>query len=165
MQKNMPQRRDDEQEKDIPLDHHKIAAALCCSVLKVKPIGFETDKSDPPLASIEQSANELCAFLFGLQVIQDFWSARCKENIPAEEKAIYSNPVRTPQPNSSKATYSDWFVKLIKSEAFKYLDYDSNLCGEELIFFLSHIYYMIESYSFEYYKSALAEKRSKSKKR
>jgi hypothetical protein len=147
-------KKDDKQKEDFFLDHHKIAAVFCCSVLKARPINFEYDKSDAPLTPIEASANELCAFLLGLQVIQDFWSARCNEDIPAEEKEIYSNPIRLPQPNDPETAYPDWFVKLVKPEAFRHFDYENRQFGKTLIFFISHIYFMIERYSFEYYKKA-----------
>jgi hypothetical protein len=154
LKESMQGKKDDKQKEDFFLDRHKIAAAFCCSVLKAQPINFEYDKSGTPLSAVEESANELCAFLLGLQVIQDFWSARCNENIPDEEKEIYSKPIRTPQPNDSDTTYTDRFVRLLKEEAFKHFDYEHRLFGKTLIFFISHIYFMIESYSYQYYTKA-----------
>jgi hypothetical protein len=135
------------------LDRHKIAAALCCAVLKVRPIKFPVY-----LSSEEKLANEKCAFLLGMQVIQDCWSAKQKEkNISAEEKKIYSQPIRLPEPTIPNAWYSDMFAKLFKEEkTFDHFNIDQHRKFEKrLIFMISNIYFMIERYSFEFIKNEL----------
>jgi hypothetical protein len=139
--------------KDEELDRHKIAAALCCSVLKVRPI----NPGAHPTTTIEKSANELCAFLLGLQVIEDWWHDQTRKDIPAWEKAIYSHPVQLPKTTISKTGYLDIFANLVKEKTFKHLDIDNTEGFEvRLVFLISHIYFMIENYSFEYYKNSPA---------
>jgi len=138
--------------EDEFLDHHKIAAAFCYSVIKARPIDYVTDDSGVSPTDMEKAANEHCAFLFGMQVIQNFWSIKAKENIPVEDKEIYNNPIKLPQPNDTTTTYNDWFIKLLNKEAFKHFDYGNNKFGGTLIFFIAHIYFLIESYSYQYYK-------------
>jgi hypothetical protein len=152
MQKYMEIKISNGQTEDFP-DHHKIAAAFCCSVIKARPINYVMDKSGVASNPYEQSANELCAYLFGLQVIQNFWSDKVNENIPADEKDIYSKPIRTPEPNDPDTTYQDWVTKLLKKGAAEHFDYEHPLFGEKLIFFIAHLYFMIESFSFRYYKA------------
>jgi hypothetical protein len=135
------------------LDHHKIAAAFCCSVMKVRPIDYRPDSSGKALTWLEETANEQCAYLLGLQVVQNFWSNKGRKNISPKKKEIYSKVIKTPVPNDNKK-YIDWFVDLINEEAFEHYNYENDkLFGETLIFFIAHIYFLIESYSFEYYKS------------
>jgi len=139
-------------EEDNLLDHHKIAAAFCCSVLKARPINYVSDNSGIALTQIEKTANEQCAFLLGLQVVQNFWDIKSKENISAEDKEIYNKPIMTPKPNNNNTAYNDWFVALLNENAFKHLDYDNSKFGDTLLFFIAHIYFLIESYSYQYYK-------------
>jgi hypothetical protein len=138
--------------EDDFMDHHKIAAALCCSVLKVKPITFKDD--GPARFPMEESANELCAYLLGLQAVQNYWNTmREGEKTPAEEKMIYNHIIEGATPEDSGTTYQDWFAKLVKKEAFQYFDYGNpDLFEVELIFFISHIYFLIERHSYQYYK-------------
>jgi hypothetical protein len=152
MREAMRGKRDLKLIEDDVLDHHKIAAALCCSVLKVRPIILKTGKSNPPLTPIEESANELYAYLGGLQAVQNYWNAMQKEkNISNKHKTVYRQIIEGPKPDDPKITYQDWFAKLFKEGAFKHFDYEDKLFEETLLFFISHIYFLIESYSFQYY--------------
>jgi len=129
------------------LDHHKLAAIFCCSVLKARPISCLGG------TQLEQSANGACAYLFGLLVIQNFWDYKNKETVTPEEKAIYGQPIQVPIPNDSETTYQDWFVKLLIKESFKHFDYESPSFGNKLIFTLSHIYFLIDNFSYQYYRA------------
>jgi len=138
--------------EDNLLDHHKIAAALCCSVIKAKPISFIANDSDDAPTNMEKTANEFCAFLLGLQVIQNFWSFKCYEDISAEDMEIYNKPIKLPPTNDDDTTYIEWFIKLISGGTFGHFDYENNLFGGTLIFYIAHIYFLIEGYSYQYYK-------------
>jgi len=124
--------------KDDILDHHKIAAAFCCSVMKARPIDYSPDNSGNA-TPLEDTANEQCAFLFGLQVVQNFREAKTKENIPPREKDIYSKRIMLPDPNKN-TVYSVCFENLLSMDAFKRFDYGDKKFGETLIFFIAHIY-------------------------
>jgi hypothetical protein len=132
------------QKEDDVLDRFNIATALCCAVLKAGPIVFKK-KSDTPQTPTEESANELSAFLLGLQAIQNDWNAKPKG------KTVSNKKIEGPKPTDLDTTYQDWFVKLFKEGAFAHFDYEDKLFEETLLFFISHIYFLIESYSFQYY--------------
>jgi len=68
------------------MDSHKIAAAFFCSFLKSRPLTYVPVVSDIPPSGMELRANEHAAFLFGLQVVQDFWSDKLNDTKSAEEK-------------------------------------------------------------------------------
>lgn len=141
-------------DKEEELDHHKLAAAFCCSVLKTKPISYNADKSGGPPTNIENSANEQCAFLFGLQIIQNRWEDNMNdEKYSAVEREIYNNVIMIPAQRDENVRYTDLFVKLINQKAFKHFDYENKEKFDgKLLFFIAHIYFLIESYSFIYYK-------------
>jgi hypothetical protein len=51
-------------------------------------------------------------------------------------------------------------MKLVTDGVEKYLDFDDEKYEEKLIFFIAHIYFMIEKYAYQYHKTKLYEKRS-----
>lgn len=140
------------------MDSHKIAAAFFCSFLKSRPLTYEPDNSDVPPSGMELRANEHAAFLFGLQVVQDFWSDKFNDCKTAEEKEIYKNVIKLPETGSDN--YIHWFMKLVVDGVEKYFDYDNEKFEDKLIFFIAHIYFLIEDYSYQFYKADLYIKRS-----
>jgi hypothetical protein len=138
------------------LDRHKIAAALCCAVLKVKPIKLAPNCTNP--SSEDKLANEKCAFLLGMQVIQDCWSAREAESVQDWEKNIYSQKIRYPVSDDSPGVkYPVMFAKLFKEEkTFDHFNFKKSKFEKRLIFLISHIYFMLEKYSYQYYKNTPA---------
>jgi hypothetical protein len=155
---NMPYR--DSITKMEPLmDNHKIAAAFFCSFLKAKPLAYIPDGSGIPPTYMELRANEHGAFLFGLQVVQDFWADKFFESVSPDDKEIYRNSIVFPQPTDGE-DYIHWFIKLVTDGIDRYFDYQADKFQERFIFFISHIYFMLESYSYQYYKAKLHENRS-----
>jgi len=148
MQRNMQKKDDILFEEDF-IDHHKIAAAMCCSVVKAEPIEVIMKKSGKKLKFIEKCANEMCGYLIGLEVIQKFLNKKISENISIKKKK--NNPVMTPKPTVNNNTYTDWFAKLLKEKAFEHLDYESDKFEVTMLFFISHIYFLIEKYTFIFY--------------
>jgi len=140
-------------EEEKLLDHHKIAAAFCCSVMKTRPINYVPGGSGVAPSQIEKTANEQCAYLLGLQVVQNFWAAKGDDNISAEDKEVFNKSIVTPKPDSGNIFYNDCFAELLDEKTFKHLDYENSKFGETLIFFIAHIYFMLESYSYQYYKN------------
>jgi len=140
------------------MDSHKIAAAFFCSFLKSRPLTYMPDNSSIPPSGMELRANEHAAFLFGLQIVQDFWSDKYNDCNTAEEKEIYSNVLKLPDTGSDN--YIIWFIKLFINGVEKYFDYTDAKFEEKLIFFIAHIYFLIEDFSYQYYKANLYIKRS-----
>jgi hypothetical protein len=149
---------DDVDAKTEPLmDNHKIAAAFFCSFLKARPINYTPASAHPP-NGFELMANEHGAFLFGLQVVQDFWADRYFDCKHPEEKEIYKEIIRFPETGSDH--YIHWFIKLATDGIENYFDFQNEKYEEKLIFFIAHIYFMIESYSFQFYRAKLYESRT-----
>jgi len=154
--KNMPYR--DSFTKTEPLmDNHKIAAAFFCSFLKARPISYVPDSSGVAPRFRELRANEQGAFLFGLQVVQDFWEDKFNDSTDADDRVIYRKKIQLPKTDTD--TYIQWFIKLFIYGVVRYFDYENEKFEETLIFFVSHIYAMLESYSYQYHKAKLYESR------
>ena len=138
---------------DHLMDNHKIAAAFFCSFLKAKPLKYQSDKSNVPPNSLELWANEQGAFLFGLQIVQDFWADKYETGASAEEQEIYQKLIRLPKPDHDN--YIHWFIKLVIDGAEKYFDFETKEYHEKMIFFIAHIYFMVDSYSYQFHRAEL----------
>jgi len=150
---------DDDNATEEPLmDNHKIAAAFFCSFLKSRPLTYVPDNTGITPNNLEQRANEQGAFLFGLQVVQDFWADKFNTCITAEDKEIYRKIIHLPETNNDD--YITWFMKLASDGIEKYFDYTKDKFEEKLIFFIAHIYFLIESCSYQYHKAKLYENRA-----
>jgi hypothetical protein len=144
---------------DPLMDSHKIASAFFCSFLKAKPLSYIPDSSGVPPTYMELKANEHGAFLFGLQVVQDFWADKFHSSVSPEDKEIYRQVIIFPQTTDADH-YVHWFIKLVTDGVDRYFDYQAEKFQERFIFFISHIYFMLESFSYQYYKAKLHESRS-----
>lgn len=141
---------------DQLMDNHKIAAALFCSFLKARPLSYVSDNSNVPPNKLEIWSNEQGAFLFGLQIVQDFWADKLTERISDLDKEIYKNLIHIPETDDDN--YIHWFIKLVIDGVEKYFDYENKKYEEKLIFFIAHIYFMIDSYSYQYHRSKFFER-------
>ena len=137
------------------MDNHKIAAAFFCSFLKARPLSYVPDSSGVPPSFREQNANEQGAFLFGLQVVQDFWADKFYDSVSADDREIFQKTINLPKTDTD--TYIQWFIKLYIYGVAQYFDYESEKFEELFIFFISHIYALLESYSYQYHKAKLNE--------
>jgi hypothetical protein len=144
---------------DPLMDNHKIAGALFCSFIKAKPLSYTPDSSGNPPTYMELKANEHGAFLFGLQVVQDFWADKFHDSASPIDKEIYQKLINFPQTTDAD-NYIHWFVKLITDGVDRYFDYQADKFQERFIFFISHIYFMLESFSYQYHKAKLYESSS-----
>jgi hypothetical protein len=140
------------------MDSHKIAAAFFCSFLKSRPLNYVPDNSDTPPSGMELRANEHAAFIFGLQIVQDFWADKYFDCYSAEEKEIYQKLIKLPETNSDD--YIHWFIKLVIDGVEKYFDFQNKIFEEKLIFFIAHIYFLLEGFSYQFHKAKLYEKRT-----
>jgi len=144
---------------DPLMDNHKIAGAFFCSFLRAKPLSYIPDSSGDSPTYMEQNANIHGAFLFGLQLVQDFWADKFKDCASADDKEIYRKPIVFPQTTDTDH-YIHWFVKLAAGNIDRYFDYKNEDFQERFIFYISHIYFVLESYSYQYHKSKLLESRA-----
>jgi len=153
--RNMPYR-DPIIKTDPLMDNHKIAAAFFCSFLKARPLTYIPDDSGTGPTYMELRANEHGAFLFGLQVVQDFWADKFHESVSPYDKEIYRKEITFPQTTDGDH-YIHWFIKLVIDGVDRYFDYQAEKFQEKFIFYISHIYFLIESYSYQYHKAKLLE--------
>jgi hypothetical protein len=132
--------------KDPRMDRHKIAAAFLCSILKAKPIGYNKVGELPTF--LENTANEQLGLIFGLFIIDCFNSAKM-EKTPLEEE-IYGLSIKLPECRSNNdEEYTTHFTKLILDKKVKnILDFEDSEFNITLIFFLSNIFFLIDSYSY-----------------
>ena len=145
-------------EEEKLMDRHKIAAAFFCSFLKSRPFNFVPDKSGKDPLFCESWANEQGAFIFGMQIIQDFMAHRATDNsYSADDRMIYKNPIHVPETQSD--SYVSWFVKLFASDMAQYFNFEKEKYEERLVFFIAHIYFVLERHSYQYHKIALLEDR------
>jgi len=139
------------------MDRHKIAAAFFCSVLKSKPISYIPDGSGKDPLFCEKRANEQAAFLFGLQILQDYIADKAANSDSADDKEIYKKIIHIP--GTKDDSYIHWFVKLVVDGVDQYFDFDNKKFDEKLIFFISHIYFMLDGSSYQHHKINLLENR------
>ena len=137
--------------KDMRMDRHKIAASFLCSILKVKPIGYNRDGIKPTY--LENTANEQLGFIFGIYIVDLFNTS--KKEATSFEMEIYGLPIRLPEcRGNNDDEYTTHFTKLIFDEKVKKgLDFEDPNFNITLLFFLSHIFFLIDSFS--YYRNIL----------
>jgi len=140
------------------MDNHKIAAAFFCSFLKARPLSYIPDGSGVPPNYLELHANEQGAFLFGLQVVQDFWADKFENCTNADDREIYRKRIRLPETDND--SYIHWFIKLVIDGMEKYFNFEDSKFEVKLVFFISHIYSLLESYSYQFHKAGLFESRA-----
>jgi len=149
----------DDNDPEKLMDRHKIAAAFFCSILKSRPISYVPDSSEKDPLFCEIRANEQLAFLFGLQILQDYIADKAKNTKSADDKEIYKKVIHIP--GTKDDSYIHWFVKLVVDGVDQYFDFENKKFDEKLIFFISHIYFMLDGISYQYHKINLLEKRNK----
>ena len=139
------------------MDRHKIAAAFFCAVLKSKPISYIPDGSGNDPIFCELRANEQAAFLFGLQILQDYIADKAIDSDSADDREIYKKLIHIP--GTKDDSYIHWFVKLVVDGVNQYFDCENDKFEEKFIFFISHIYFMLDDNSYQYHKINLLESR------
>jgi hypothetical protein len=160
IRKNMPQNISNI-DLEIYIDRHKLAAAVFCAFLKSSPFIFHFDKSDQPVNFVEEYANEEGGFLFGLQIIQDFIGSNYPMSTSDVEREIFKKIIKLPYitDDSTDDSYIHWFIKIVTNMK-EYLDFDNSKFNEKFIFIISHIYFLLESYSYQYNRAEFYDKRN-----
>ena len=131
------------------MDRHKVATAFFCSIIKAKPIGYNRVGSMPNF--VERTANEHLGFIFGLDIIYRFNFSNT--NVSALDKEIYGLSIKLPEcKNNNDDEYTTHFIKLVYDKKVKdKLDFRHQEFSIFLLFFMSHIFFLIDSFS--YYKN------------
>jgi len=135
--------------KSTKMDRHKIAVAFLCAIIKARPIECIADNTNSSF--LERTANEQLGFIFGLYIIELFNIS--DEKVSALESEIYELPIRLPEcKHNMDKDYILHFTKLIlDSNTRECLDFERPNFNINLLFFLSHIFFFIDSFS--YYKN------------
>ena len=63
-------------------------------------------------------------------------------------------------PETGSDNYIHWFIKLVVDGVEKYFDYDDDKFDDKLIFFIAHIYFLIDDFSYQFYRAELYIKRT-----
>jgi len=147
----------DNNELEKLMDRHKIAAAFFCAILKSKPISYIPDGSGKDPLFCELRANEQAAFIFGVQILQDYIADKAINSASADDIEIYKQLFHIP--GTKDDSYIHWFVKLVVDGVGEYFDFANPKFEEKLIFFISHIYFLLDNNSYQHHKINLLEKR------
>jgi len=132
------------------VDSHKIAACFLFSIIKAKPLSFtitSKNKSPDKLPSFkERAANEMLGFIFGLYILKAFI---VKEAKTPEEIFIAQKDIELPSCKEN-TQYTHHFIQIISKEN---IDIEHKEFNQNVIFIFSHIYFLIEKFSFYYWLS------------
>lgn len=132
------------------IDAHKIAACFLFSILKIKPMGisFTNENKSPDSFPTfkERTANESLGFVFGIYLMELF-SKNTADTV--EEKFIATKDLQLPICNEN-IKYSHHFIQLISGCT---TDIDEKEFNVHSVFIFSHIFFLIEAYSYQYWLS------------
>lgn len=135
-------------DKEFLMDRHKIASSFFISIVSVRPIVFNQTVGKK-YSHRERTVNEQLAFTIALYIINSFNKEDAKTD---DEKVIHSKGIQLPE--CTEGTYLDHFLKLILNNKTKF-NVDNNEFEDHIIFFISNYFYLIDKYSYQYWKSIL----------
>jgi len=130
----------------IRMDRHKIAAAFFCAILKAKPIGKKPNSN----RFIERTANEQLTLIFSvLYIIDKFNISDVHKN--EIDKEIYGLEIKFPEClHNDIKDYKVNFIMLFIDEAQRQiLDIDSDKFLPSSLFVISHIFFVLDAYSYQ----------------
>ena len=130
----------------IRMDRHKIAAAFFCAILKAMPIGKKSGFD----SFIERTANEQLALIFSVLYIIDKFNISDTHKTKID-KEIYDLTIKFPECiHSDIKDYKVNFIMLfIDSAQRQILDIDSDKFQPGLLFILSHLFFILDVYSYQ----------------
>jgi len=129
----------------IKMDRHKVAAAFFCSIIKAKPIARKT----AGIKFFERTANEQLALMFSVLYIIDLFNISDSQNTEVD-KEVYNLPFRYPKCQHSKSkSYKINFLMLIDETQKRLLDIDSNEFKPSSLFSISHLFFLLDAYSYQ----------------
>jgi len=129
----------------IRMDRHKVAAAFFCAILKASPIG----KTSDAVKFFERTVNIQLALIFSVLYVIDLFNVSDKSNSEADKK-IFSRIFKLPKCKHSKSkNYITNFIMLIEDIQKQHLDIDSKDFQPNLLFVISHLFFVIDAYSYQ----------------
>ena len=142
-------------DKEKKMDRHKVATAFFCSVMKAKPIKYIRTGTNPSF--LERTVNEQLGFAFGLFIIDRF--NKSKKAVPALDLEIFGLTFKLPEcTGSHEKNYTANFTRLFKNDKIKdHLDFQHPSFDIDVLFLVSHIFFLIDSSSYYNNKGLLAE--------
>ena len=135
----------EKKEQDIRMDRHKIAAAFFCAILKAEPIGRKAGAD----RFFERTVNEQLALIFSVLFIIDTFNI---SDEPKDEmdKEIYGLYIKFPECQHSEIKdYKTNFIMLLDEAQKQFLDIDSEKFQPSSLFVISHLFFLIDAYSYQ----------------
>jgi len=130
---------------DIRMDRHKIATAFFCAILKAEPIGRKVGADK----FFERTVNEQLALIFSVLYIIDKFNISDKPK-DKMDKEIYDLEIQFPECQHSEIKdYKTNFIMLIDETQKQFLDIDSENFQSSSLFVLSHLFFLIDAYSYQ----------------
>jgi len=147
---------------DKKMDSHKMASAFLCSIIKAKPIHFNANYNKDELPDfLERTPNKQLGFTFALYTLETFNNSR---NGTSEEQLILKNDIKVPDcinNGDNDSEYIVHFLKLLDDKTIELLDFENHKFDKNLIFYMSHIFFLIDKYSYYYNFSSLLKNKIK----
>jgi len=133
------------EEQDIRMDRHKVATAFFCAILKAAPIGKKAGADK----FYERTINEQLALIFSVSYIIDTFniSDTPKDKMDTE---IYGQNIKFPECQHSE--YKDYitnFIMLLDDIQKQFLDIESEKFQPSSLFVISHLFFLIDVYSYQ----------------
>jgi hypothetical protein len=139
--------------KNVKMDRHKIAAAFFCAILKAKPIGKKPDAAK----FLERTVNEQLALIFSLLYVIDTFNISDKHKTKMDRE-IYELYIKLPEClHSEVKDYMTNFIMLIDETQRQFLDIDSENFQSSSLFIVSHIFFLIDVFSYEKNRNLIIE--------
>lgn len=146
-----------EEKKDqIRMDRHKIAAAFFCAIMKANPIGRKPDAQK----FLERTINIQLALLFSTVFIINLFNVSDSKNTDIDKK-IYSRIFKLPKCKQSESkNYITNLIMLIEDVQIQNFDIDSESFQPSLLFVISHLFFVLDAYSYQENKCITFENES-----
>ncbi|MDR0301934.1 MAG: hypothetical protein LBI04_06450 [Treponema sp.] len=135
----------EEKKELIRMDRHKVAAAFFCAILRANPIGKKPDADK----FFERTINIQLALIFSAKYVIDLFNISDPNNSELEKK-IFSRMFKFPKCKNSKSkNYLTNFIMLIEDIQKNSLDIDSDKFQPNLLFVISHLFFLLDAYSYQ----------------
>jgi hypothetical protein len=132
-------------EQDVRMDRHKIATAFFFFFLKARPIGKKADATK----FLERTVNEQLALIFSVLFVIDTFNVSDHHEFKVDEE-IFGLPIIFPECSHSEIKdYKVNFIMLIDETQQQLLDIDSDKFQASSLFVISHLFFLLDAFSYE----------------
>jgi len=129
----------------IRMDRHKVATAFFCAILKASPIM----KKPGANKFLERTINIQLALLFSTLFIIDLFNISDKNNSEMDKK-IFSRIFKLPIcKQSDSKSYITNFIMIVDDVLAVHLNIDSESFKPDLLFVVSHLFFILDAYSYQ----------------